>query len=148
MPLQKLSQENRLCYSAELSASLHHAPAGAVAPLCPDNVLEFDMKMTWKGTERAALILTAQMGRWKRGRGSCPLQSRRLLCNAAGCVSPACLPAFPKALQIATETNCITEYLQESETQLQKAKLTEKLGLLYGVPVSIKDSINCQVPPA
>lgn len=46
---------------------------------------------------------------------------------------------------MATETNCITEYLQESETQIQKAKLTEKLGLLYGVPVSIKDSINCQV---
>ncbi|XP_065698580.2 fatty-acid amide hydrolase 1-like [Patagioenas fasciata] len=49
-----------------------------------------------------------------------------------------------KALQMATETNCITEYLQESETQIQKAKPTEKLGLLYGVPVSIKDSINCQ----
>ncbi|KAF1418455.1 Fatty-acid amide hydrolase 1, partial [Spheniscus magellanicus] len=49
-----------------------------------------------------------------------------------------------KALQIATETNCITEYLQESETQLQKAKMTGKLGLLYGVPVSIKDSIDCQ----
>lgn len=76
------------------------------------------------------------------------MQSRKLLCNAAGCVSPVCLPAFPKALQMATETNCITEYLQESETQIQKAKLTEKLGLLYGVPVSIKDSINCQVPPA
>ncbi|NWS29846.1 FAAH1 hydrolase, partial [Polioptila caerulea] len=49
-----------------------------------------------------------------------------------------------KALQIATETNCITEFLQESETQLRKAKLTEKRGLLYGVPVSIKDSIDCQ----
>ncbi|NXL06505.1 FAAH1 hydrolase, partial [Mesembrinibis cayennensis] len=49
-----------------------------------------------------------------------------------------------KALQIATETNCITEYLQESETQVRKAKLTGKLGLLYGVPVSIKDSIDCQ----
>ncbi|XP_064003694.1 fatty-acid amide hydrolase 1-like isoform X1 [Pogoniulus pusillus] len=48
-----------------------------------------------------------------------------------------------KALQIATETNCITEYLQESEIQLRKAK-PEKLGLLYGVPVSIKDSIDCQ----
>uniref|UniRef100_A0A8D0EH62 Fatty-acid amide hydrolase 1 n=1 Tax=Strix occidentalis caurina TaxID=311401 RepID=A0A8D0EH62_STROC len=45
------------------------------------------------------------------------------------------------------ETNCITEYLQESETQLRKAKLTGKLGLLYGVPVSIKDSIDCEVPP-
>uniref|UniRef100_A0A8C3DVL4 Fatty-acid amide hydrolase 1 n=1 Tax=Corvus moneduloides TaxID=1196302 RepID=A0A8C3DVL4_CORMO len=49
-----------------------------------------------------------------------------------------------KALQIATETNCITEFLQESETQLRKAKLMEKQGLLYGVPVSIKDSIDCQ----
>lgn len=58
------------------------------------------------------------------------------------------LPAFPKALQIATETNCITEYLQESETQLRKAKQTGKLGLLYGVPVSIKDSIDCEVLPA
>ncbi|NXI39866.1 FAAH1 hydrolase, partial [Galbula dea] len=48
-----------------------------------------------------------------------------------------------KALQIATETNCITEYLEESETHLRKAK-PEKMGLLYGVPVSIKDSINCQ----
>ncbi|NWU60880.1 FAAH1 hydrolase, partial [Pterocles burchelli] len=49
-----------------------------------------------------------------------------------------------KALQIATETNCITEYLQESETQLRKAKASGKPGLLYGVPVSIKDSIDCQ----
>ncbi|NXX77028.1 FAAH1 hydrolase, partial [Urocolius indicus] len=49
-----------------------------------------------------------------------------------------------KALQMAIETNCITEYLQESESQFRKAKLTGKPGLLYGVPVSIKDSINCQ----
>ncbi|NWV00215.1 FAAH1 hydrolase, partial [Upupa epops] len=48
-----------------------------------------------------------------------------------------------KALQIATETNCITEYLEESETQLRKAGPV-KPGLLYGVPVSIKDSIDCQ----
>ncbi|NXP68687.1 FAAH1 hydrolase, partial [Chloropsis cyanopogon] len=49
-----------------------------------------------------------------------------------------------KALQIAIETNCITEFLQESETQLRRAKLMERQGLLYGVPVSIKDSIDCQ----
>ncbi|XP_061200891.1 fatty-acid amide hydrolase 1-like [Neopsephotus bourkii] len=49
-----------------------------------------------------------------------------------------------KALQMATETNCITEYLQESETQVRKAKPAGKLGLLYGVPVSLKDSIDCQ----
>lgn len=57
-------------------------------------------------------------------------------------------PAFPKALQLATETNCITEFLQESESQVRKVKQMEKQGLLYGVPVSIKDSIDCQVPPA
>ncbi|XP_047915068.2 fatty-acid amide hydrolase 1-like [Anser cygnoides] len=49
-----------------------------------------------------------------------------------------------KALQITRETNCITEYMQESETQLQQARPPGKPGLLYGVPVSIKDSINCQ----
>ncbi|NWV36479.1 FAAH1 hydrolase, partial [Grantiella picta] len=51
-----------------------------------------------------------------------------------------------KALQLATEINCITEFLQESETQVRKAKLVgkEEQGLLYGVPVSIKDSIDCQ----
>ncbi|NXC46889.1 FAAH1 hydrolase, partial [Penelope pileata] len=49
-----------------------------------------------------------------------------------------------KALQITRETNCITEYMQESEAQLQQAKPVGKLSLLYGVPVSIKDSIHCQ----
>ncbi|NXG28538.1 FAAH1 hydrolase, partial [Dromaius novaehollandiae] len=49
-----------------------------------------------------------------------------------------------KALQITRETNCITDYLQESETQLQREAQPGQPGLLYGVPVSIKDSINCQ----
>uniref|UniRef100_A0A8B9PMY7 Fatty-acid amide hydrolase 1 n=1 Tax=Apteryx owenii TaxID=8824 RepID=A0A8B9PMY7_APTOW len=49
-----------------------------------------------------------------------------------------------KALQVTRETNCITDYLQESETQLQQAARPGQPGLLYGVPVSIKDSINCQ----
>lgn len=72
---------------------------------------------------------------------------RMWLSNTAGCVSCVGFVSFPKALQIARETNCITEYMQESETQLQHTKPGEKKGLLYGVPVSIKDSINCQVPP-
>ena len=78
-----------------------------------------------------------------------------VICKTEGCCATLwavshlwAVPSFPKALQIATETNCITEYLQESETQLRKAKVTGKLGLLYGVPVSIKDSINCQVQSA
>ncbi|XP_074858724.1 fatty-acid amide hydrolase 1-like [Carettochelys insculpta] len=49
-----------------------------------------------------------------------------------------------KALQVTKEINCVTDYLQESESQLQQVKRQEKKGLLYGVPVSIKDSINCQ----
>nr|XP_009672498.1 PREDICTED: fatty-acid amide hydrolase 1-like [Struthio camelus australis] len=49
-----------------------------------------------------------------------------------------------KALQVTRETNCITDYLWESETQIQQAARPEQPGLLYGVPVSIKDSINCQ----
>ncbi|XP_025909483.1 fatty-acid amide hydrolase 1-like [Nothoprocta perdicaria] len=49
-----------------------------------------------------------------------------------------------KALQITRETNCITEYMWESETKFQQAVRPEKPGLLFGVPVSIKDSINCQ----
>lgn len=76
------------------------------------------------------------------------MQNRKCLCSTAGCVSPVALPASPKALQITRETNCITEYMQESETQLQQARPPGKPGLLYGVPVSIKDSINCQVPGA
>ncbi|NXY46928.1 FAAH1 hydrolase, partial [Ceuthmochares aereus] len=49
-----------------------------------------------------------------------------------------------EAVRITIETNCITEYLQECETQLKKAKLAGKPGLLYGVPVSIKESIDCE----
>nr|XP_014429314.1 fatty-acid amide hydrolase 1 [Pelodiscus sinensis] len=49
-----------------------------------------------------------------------------------------------KALQVTKEVNCVTDYLQESEFWLQEVKRHEKKGLLYGVPVSIKDSINCK----
>uniref|UniRef100_A0A8C8RD39 Fatty-acid amide hydrolase 1 n=1 Tax=Pelusios castaneus TaxID=367368 RepID=A0A8C8RD39_9SAUR len=51
---------------------------------------------------------------------------------------------FPKALQVTKEINCVTDYLKESESQLQRVKRQEKRGLLYGIPVSIKDSINVQ----
>lgn len=87
-----------------------------------------------------------QVGSRKRGSRQVSFAEQRSLCSTVTHLWPC--PAFPKALQIATETNCITEFLQESENQLRKVKLMEKQGLLYGVPVSIKDSINCQVPPA
>lgn len=88
-------------------------------------------------------------GEVENGEEAGVLREREGCCTTLRTVSHLrAFPAFLKALQIATETNCITEYLQESETQLRKAKLPEKLGLLYGVPVSIKDSIDCQVLPA
>ncbi|NXA31427.1 FAAH1 hydrolase, partial [Eudromia elegans] len=49
-----------------------------------------------------------------------------------------------KALQMTRETNCITEYMWESESKFRQAVPPENPGLLFGVPVSIKDSINCQ----
>uniref|UniRef100_A0A8C4YMU9 Fatty-acid amide hydrolase 1 n=1 Tax=Gopherus evgoodei TaxID=1825980 RepID=A0A8C4YMU9_9SAUR len=49
-----------------------------------------------------------------------------------------------KALQVTKDINCVTDYLQESESQLQQVKRQKKKDLLYGVPVSIKDSINCK----
>ncbi|XP_067423896.1 vitamin D3 hydroxylase-associated protein-like isoform X2 [Emydura macquarii macquarii] len=63
-----------------------------------------------------------------------------------GSLSPDCVfyAYLDKALQVTNEVNCVTDYLQESESQLQQMKRQEKKGLLYGVPVSIKDSINCQ----
>lgn len=39
-------------------------------------------------------------------------------------------------------TNCVTTYFNECETQLEKAP---RQGLLYGIPVSLKECINCKV---
>lgn len=42
-----------------LSASIHHAPASAVALLCPDNGLGFGTKTSWKRPKRPALVPAA-----------------------------------------------------------------------------------------
>lgn len=52
---------------------------------------------------------------------------------------------FPQALNVHREINCLTDYLEDSESQLQHVKKPAKKGLLYGVPISIKDSIACKV---
>ncbi|XP_068949170.1 vitamin D3 hydroxylase-associated protein-like isoform X2 [Petaurus breviceps papuanus] len=46
-----------------------------------------------------------------------------------------------KALEVHRELNCLTDYLEDCEVQLQELKRQPKgkRGLLYGVPVSIKD---------
>ncbi|XP_074076435.1 vitamin D3 hydroxylase-associated protein-like [Macrotis lagotis] len=46
-----------------------------------------------------------------------------------------------KALEVHNKVNCLTDYLEDCETRVQELKNQpkEKRGLLYGVPVSIKD---------
>ncbi|XP_039175879.1 fatty-acid amide hydrolase 1-like [Crotalus tigris] len=48
-----------------------------------------------------------------------------------------------KALRVTADVNCITDYIAE-ESQLLRMNSEGGKGLLYGVPVSIKDSINCK----
>ncbi|KAH0618657.1 hypothetical protein JD844_018054 [Phrynosoma platyrhinos] len=48
-----------------------------------------------------------------------------------------------KALEVTREINCVINYLPECEEQLQEVKKREK-GLLYGVPVSIKEDVACK----
>ncbi|XP_039175803.1 fatty-acid amide hydrolase 1-like isoform X1 [Crotalus tigris] len=48
-----------------------------------------------------------------------------------------------KALRVTADVNCITDYIAE-ESQLLRMNSEGEKGLLYGVPVSIKDSINCK----
>ncbi|XP_049479452.1 fatty-acid amide hydrolase 1-like [Panthera uncia] len=51
-----------------------------------------------------------------------------------------------EALKVHQEVNCLTDFLGECEEQLQalkKLKKTER-GLLYGVPVSLKDPYDCK----
>lgn len=58
--------------------------AGAMAPLCPDNSLEFGMKTSWKGTERAAPIPIVQMGRWKREKRQVSLAKQKAVVQYCG----------------------------------------------------------------
>ncbi|XP_078264499.1 vitamin D3 hydroxylase-associated protein-like isoform X2 [Rhinoraja longicauda] len=48
-----------------------------------------------------------------------------------------------KALEVNKELNCLTDFLPECQNQLQSSKENSK-GLLYGIPISIKDSIDCK----
>ncbi|XP_048351750.1 vitamin D3 hydroxylase-associated protein-like [Sphaerodactylus townsendi] len=51
-----------------------------------------------------------------------------------------------KALEVTRQINCVTDFLPEYEEQLREVKKPEK-GLLYGVPVSIKENIACKGHP-
>ncbi|NXK19930.1 VDHAP protein, partial [Arenaria interpres] len=49
-----------------------------------------------------------------------------------------------EALEVTREVNCVTDFIHGCEDQLQKLKKQKEKGLLYGIPVSIKDHINCK----
>ncbi|XP_007430225.1 vitamin D3 hydroxylase-associated protein-like [Python bivittatus] len=47
-----------------------------------------------------------------------------------------------KALEVTREVNCVTDFLHGCEEQLQDLKKQKEKGLLYGIPVSLKDHIG------
>lgn len=47
-----------------------------------------------------------------------------------------------KALQVQKEVNCLTDFLPECETLLQEVKKQKDKGLLYCVPISLKDDVG------
>lgn len=57
---------------------------------------------------------------------------------------PVLFLAHAKALEVTRQINCVTNFLPECEEQLRETKKKEK-GLLYGVPVSIKEDVACKV---
>ncbi|NWX39609.1 FAAH1 hydrolase, partial [Steatornis caripensis] len=47
-----------------------------------------------------------------------------------------------KALEVTQQTNCLRHFIPECEEQLQEIQRQREKGLLYGIPVSIKDHIS------
>uniref|UniRef100_A0A4W3HQR0 Fatty-acid amide hydrolase 1 n=1 Tax=Callorhinchus milii TaxID=7868 RepID=A0A4W3HQR0_CALMI len=46
-----------------------------------------------------------------------------------------------KALEVTKELNCITDYLSESQAQVKELGESGIRGMLYGIPISIKDNL-------
>ncbi|NXG21106.1 VDHAP protein, partial [Grallaria varia] len=47
-----------------------------------------------------------------------------------------------KALEVNQQTNCLRHFIPECEEQLQEIEQKKEKGLLYGIPISIKDHIG------
>lgn len=52
-----------------------------------------------------------------------------------------------KALEVTQQTNCLRHFIPECEEQLQEIQRQRQKGLLYGIPISIKDHIGHKVLP-
>ncbi|KAL8178746.1 UNVERIFIED_CONTAM: hypothetical protein K2H54_056058 [Gekko kuhli] len=61
-------------------------------------------------------------------------------------LSPECVlyAYISQALEVTQEVNCVTDFIHGCEEQLQDIKKQKEKGLLYGIPVSIKDHIGCK----
>ncbi|OCT84965.1 vitamin D3 hydroxylase-associated protein [Xenopus laevis] len=53
-----------------------------------------------------------------------------------------------KALEVTRDTNCITVFMTDCENQLQEIKKQKQKGLLYGVPISIKEHVGYHGHPS
>ncbi|NXF99134.1 VDHAP protein, partial [Sakesphorus luctuosus] len=49
-----------------------------------------------------------------------------------------------EALEVNREVNCVTDFIHGCEDQLHTLKKQKEKGLLHGIPISIKDHINCK----
>ncbi|NXD17570.1 VDHAP protein, partial [Nothocercus nigrocapillus] len=47
-----------------------------------------------------------------------------------------------KALEVTQQTNCLRHFIPECAEQLQEIRRRKEKGLLYGIPISIKDHIG------
>ncbi|XP_068095698.1 vitamin D3 hydroxylase-associated protein-like [Hyperolius riggenbachi] len=67
-----------------------------------------------------------------------------------GSISPesALYSYVEKALDVHSDLNCLTSFLSDCEDQLRKLRNREEGGLLYGVPVSIKECLDYQGEPS
>ncbi|NXT81590.1 VDHAP protein, partial [Zapornia atra] len=61
-----------------------------------------------------------------------------------GCLSPKTVlyTYLEKALAVTQQTNCVRHFIPECEEQLQEIQQQKEKGLLYGIPISIKDHIS------
>ncbi|KAM4722931.1 vitamin D3 hydroxylase-associated protein-like [Rhinophrynus dorsalis] len=53
-----------------------------------------------------------------------------------------------KALEVTRDVNCVTMFMSDYESQLKEVKKQGKRGLLYGIPVSIKEHVGYQGYPS
>lgn len=74
-----------------------------------------------------------------------------MLCFVGQAECPVMMPFFPntcsstQALEVTQQTNCLRHFIPECEEQLQEIQQHKEKGLLYGIPISIKDHIGHKV---